>query len=249
MGQLRYLTGALEPGSKPHVLSLDAGFGYVSIANLGLLQLDVTVSGQSVHSALAHLGRNAVEDAAQLMQPLLELRQQVMLRKSSVPLHPETGLQFMEPRLNINRISGGIARNVVPDRCSFTIDRRLIPEETVESAHDEIVNALGRCDGVRWSITREFSIPSVPPSRDAQVRVLADAIANVTGTTGVYGDMLSGELPAAARHFWGAEAFATGVIRPGNRVHGVDEFVRERDLDQLAEVLARFLTGDRKEAA
>ncbi len=249
MSQLRYLTTALDPGPSPHVLSLDAGFGYVSIANLGLLQMDVTTHGVSVHSALAHLGRNAVEGAVPLMAAVLKLKDSVVRRKSSVATHPETGLDFMEARLNLNIVRGGIARNIVPDTCSFTIDRRLLPQETVEGARREILLALDSVSGIDWTVSREFSIPSVPPCSDRFARVLSHTIEAVTGATGLYGDMLSGELPAAAMQCWGGEAFATGVIRPGNNIHGVDEFVLESDLDRLVDILARFLAGDRKEAA
>jgi succinyl-diaminopimelate desuccinylase len=249
MSQLNYLTGYLDTGNHPHVLSLDAGFGYVSVANLGLLQMDITVQGHSVHSALAHLGRNAIEDAVALMAPLLELKRSIVRRKSDVPTHPATGLDFMEPRLNINLLNGGIARNIVPDRCMFTIGRRLLPEETVDGARAEILATLNSVRGVDWSVKRQFSIPSVALCRDPLARVLAKAIAEVTGATGTYGEMLSGELPAAASLFWGGDAFATGVIRPDNHIHGMNEFVFVSDLDRLVDVLARFLTGDPKEAA
>jgi len=249
LAQLRYLTSVLEAGPHPHILSLDAGFGYVSIANLGLLQMDVTVAGESVHSGLAHLGRNAIEESTPLMQALLQLKQQVVRRQGAVATHPDTGLRFMEARLNVNQIAGGIARNVVPGSCTFTIDRRLLPEETVDAARSEILAALGAVPGPRWHVSREFCIPSVRPCSDPLAQALADIIGDVTGSTGLYGDMLSGELPYAATTCWGGDAFATGVIRPDNRIHGVDEFVCESDLDRLVEVLARFLTGDQKEAA
>ena len=249
MSQLRYLTRYVDPGTCPHVLSLDAGFGYVSIANLGLLQVDVRVHGIATHSGLAHLGRNAVEGAVSLMSSLTELKHAVVQRRSQVRAHPDTGLEFMHARLNLNRIEGGIARNVVPDCCEFSVDRRLLPGEDVDAARDEIRSAMLRVTGVEWEITREFAIPSVQPCDDPQSLVLAGVIDSVVATSGLYGDMLSGELPAAASNYWGGSAFATGLIRPDCGIHGMNEFVSEKDLDQLVEVLARFLTGDRKEAA
>jgi len=249
MSQLRYLTPFLDAGLRPHVLSLDGGCGYVSIAILGLLQMDITAVGRSVHSGLAHLGHNAVEGAVELMHALKPLQEQVRRRRSVIPASPATGLPYMEGRFNINRVDGGIARNVVPDRCTFMIDRRLLPDEAVDAARDEILAALREVPGVEWHVSREFSIPSVPPCADPLALELAEIQTLVSGSTGLYGDMLSGELPCAARRFWGGDAFATGLIRPENSVHGVDEFVYASDLQRLAEVLARFLTVDQKEAA
>lgn len=249
LSQLEYLTDAVDAGPATHMLSLDAGFGYVSIANLGVLQLDVAVKGHAVHSGLAHLGKNAVEDASRLVASLLELKDRVVARRSPIETHPDTGLQVMEPRLNVNQVQGGLARNIVPDVCTFSIDRRLLPEETVDGARAEIVQALDSVEGAQWDIFREFVIPPVPASDDPEAKVLSRIVADVTGSTGLYGEMISGELPYAAGRFWGGKVFGTGVIRPESRIHGVDEFAYERDLYQLGEVLERFLTGKEKEAA
>src|SRR4030042_2023859 len=65
--QIRYLTQYLQPVSGAYVFNLDSSFGYVAIAGLGALQIDIRVKGKSVHSALAHIGENAVEKAVPLM--------------------------------------------------------------------------------------------------------------------------------------------------------------------------------------
>ena len=246
--QLEYLTSALDPGPRPHVLSMDAGFGYVSIANLGLLQLDVAVHGESVHSGLAHLGRNAVEGAGRLIGALLSLQQTVVQRRSQLRTHPDTGLDVMEPRLNVNRIEGGLARNVLPDSCVFMVDRRLLPSESVDEARAEIVRALRSVPTVEWSIQREFVIPPVPPCDDPEAGVLARILGDVTGSSGLYGEMISGDLPAVATRLWGGKVFGLGVIRLESHIHGIDEYVVERDMEQLVEVLVRFLTRTQEEA-
>jgi len=249
VSQQEYLTPFLDAGAQPLVLSLDNAFGYVTIANLGLLQLDIAVHGTSVHSGLAHLGRNAVEDCVRLISTLSALKDDVLKRRSCVPVHPDTGLTCMEPRLNVNRIEGGLARNIVPDLCTFSIDRRLLPEENVAVAREELLGALHKASDVDWDVAREFVIPPVPPCDDANAVAMGDTIRDVTGATGLYGAMMSGELPGAACGPWGGQSFGVGLIRPESNIHGVDEHVCVTDLDQLVEVLMRFLSGDGKEAA
>ncbi len=249
MSQLEYLTPYLDAGARPHVLSLDNAFGYVTIANLGLLQLDIAVHGVSVHSGLAHLGRNAVEDGARLMAAVLALKGQVLGRRSRVPTHPDTGLSLIQPCLNVNLVGGGLARNVVPDLCTFSIDRRLLPEERVAAARDELLEVLRSVPGVKWDVVREYAIPPVPPCDDPAALAMADVIRDVTGATGLFGAMMSGELPGAACGPWGGQSFGVGLIRPESNIHGVDEHVCVTDLDQLVEVLTRFLSGGGKEAA
>ncbi|MBE9506073.1 MAG: M20 family metallopeptidase [Chloroflexi bacterium] len=163
--------------------------------------------------------------------------------------HPDTGLAVMEPRLNVNRVAGGLARNVVPDSCVFTVDRRLLPDERVDEARTEIVQALGSVPAVDWSIQREFVIPPVPPCDDPEAEVLARILGDVTGSSGLYGEMISGDLPGIATRLWGGKVFGLGVIRPQSHIHGIDECVIERDMEQLVEVLVRFLTLNQKEAA
>jgi len=247
--QLEYVTTELAPGEAPHVLSMDAGFGYVSIANLGVLQMDVMVRGESVHSGLSHMGKNAVEDANALIGAVLSLKQRVTRRRSETRTHPDTGLPVMEPRLNVNQIEGGLARNIIPDSCVFSIDRRLLPEERTKDARAEIVETLRGVSSAEWEILRESVIEPVPPCDDPEAEILADIVRDVTGATGLYGEMISGDLPGAATQLWSGKVFGLGLIRPESRIHGIDEFVYESDMNQLKEVLARFLTRNRKEAA
>jgi len=249
VGQLKCLTKALRRDKPVLVLSLDAGFGYVSTTNLGVLHLDVRASGESVHSGLAHRGRNTVEGAARLIDILLNARSAIIARTSRMPAHPDTMLAFLEPLLNINHIGGGLSRNIVPDSCIFSIDQRLILEETSDTACDEILRTLQAVEGVQWSISHESSIPPIPHCNHSVVSDVAQIVREVVGTTGLCGEMMSDELPYAAIHWWNGIVFGAGLIRPECRVHGVDEHVNERDLDQLVKVLTSFLTNDREEAA
>jgi succinyl-diaminopimelate desuccinylase len=240
--QLRYLGQYLQPVSGARVFNLDSSFGYVSIAGLGALQMEITVRGESVHSAMAHLGENAVEKANLLVSALLELKKVVKKRKSRIGAYPDTGLTNMEARLNINMIQGGIKVNIVPDQCVISVDRRLIPEENMDDARKEIVEALSSVSDVRWDITEDITIPSVSPSDDPIIDELAGVMKEVIGEGGKYGEMGSGDLPYIVTHDWGGIEFGLGVIRSDCNIHGNDEFVYQKDIENLAEIIARFVT-------
>jgi succinyl-diaminopimelate desuccinylase len=66
-------------------------------------------------------------------------------------------------------IQGGLKVNIVPDECSIAVDRRLIPEENINDAREELINTLSSVDNVSWEIERTFAIPTVPP---CQTRLL-----------------------------------------------------------------------------
>lgn len=238
--QLQYLAPMLEPLSGAYFFNLDASFGYVGITNLGVLQVNIRVKGKSVHSALSNLGVNAVEKSVPLMQALLGLKSEVIKRKSRVAVHPETGLSKMEARLNINMINGGLKSNIVPDECLISVDRRLIPEENIEDARKELMHVLSSVPGVEWELDRVYTIPPLSPTEDPIVDELAGIIRDVTGSTGKYGEMGSGDLPHIVAG-WGGKTFSLGVIRAESNIHGREEFARLEDIEVLAEIIRRFI--------
>lgn len=239
--QLEYLARFLQPVSGAYFFNLDASFGYVGITNLGALHIDIKVKGKSVHSAMSHKGENAVENAVRLMDALLELKKKVVKRKSKVPTHPGTGLKYMEARLNINMVRGGLKVNIIPDECMIAVDRRLIPEENAEEARKELINTLSSVPGVNWELYRDVTIPTVPPSRAPVIDELSRIIKDVTGESGQYGEMGSGDLPHIVAG-WGGKEFGLGVIRADNNIHGKDEFAYLKDIESVAEVICRFLS-------
>jgi succinyl-diaminopimelate desuccinylase len=239
--QLQYLKQYLEPVSGAYFLNLDSSFGYVSVAGLGLLQLDIKVIGKSVHSGLSHLGENAIEKASPLIQALLNLKHKVEQRKSDVPTHPDTKLSRMEGRLNINMIKGGIKTNIVPDECLISVDRRLIPEENLEDARKELLDTLASVPGVTWQLEHVYSMPTVPPANDPVIDRLAGIIAHTIGEGNKFGEMGSGDLSHIVAT-WGCKAFGLGVIRPECNIHGKEEFVYLRDIEDVAKILVRFLS-------
>ena len=240
--QLRYLGRFLEPLAGSYFFDLDSSFGYVAIAGLGALGMVVKVKGKSVHSAMSHLGENAVENAVPVLNALINLKKKVVLRKSKTDAEPDSGLTKMEARLNINMVQGGLKQNIIPDECTIAIDRRLIPEENIVTAEKEMMETLNSVPGVTWEIEQVFRIPTVPPVDDPIVDELAEVIRNVTGATGKYGEMGSGDFGPIATLEWQARHFGTGVIRPDSNIHGKDEFANQKDITDLAVIIASFIS-------
>jgi len=83
-------------------------------AQRGMLILHCTARGEAAHVAHASLGANAIHQAARDIARLAEMR---------FPPHEGLG----ETRAQVTRISGGLARNQVPDRCEFFVDLRTTP--------------------------------------------------------------------------------------------------------------------------
>jgi succinyl-diaminopimelate desuccinylase len=242
--QLRYIHQFIQPTQGAYVFDLDSNAGYIAIASLGALQMEITISGKSVHSGLSHLGENAVEKSVAVMEALLRLKEKVALRKSRVLTHPETQLDHMVARLNINMIRGGLKVNIIPDECVISIDRRLIPEEKVEDARSEIIAALNEVQNIKWKISSELVIDSQEPCDNPITDKLSSIMKNVIGEGGKFGEMGSGDLGNIVVKEWGGEAFGLGVIRTESNMHGNQEFVYQKDIEDLARIIELFLVSE-----
>lgn len=239
--QIEYLGQFLRPLKDAYFFDLDAEFGHVNIAGLGAIHLEIRVKGKSVHSGLAHLGINTVEKAVPLLSALLELKERVIARKSRIEANPETGLEKLESRLNINMIKAGLKVNIVPDECLISIDRRTIPEEILDEAEKELIDTLNSVKGVDWEIVSMLKFPTAVTD-DLVVDKLAGIIKEVIGKTGKCGAMGSGDFVRIVSG-WEAKNFGLGPIRPECNIHGKEEFVYLKDIEDLAEVLRRFLVS------
>jgi succinyl-diaminopimelate desuccinylase len=100
---------------------------------VGNLSAQLTFRGVSAHSARPWTGENAIHKAAATLAPLAELE----------PLDVEVdGLVFREV-IGAVAIEGGIADNVVPDRCVARLNYRYAPGRTREEAEERIRELAG----------------------------------------------------------------------------------------------------------
>lgn len=109
-----------------------AGFSYAVVtAHNGCLHLEVEVRGKQAHAAQPQHGADALEAANRILSALYAARPGLAAVKSKTP-----GIDA--PTLNVGLINGGINTNVVPDRVTFRLDRRIIPEEQPDQVERDL---------------------------------------------------------------------------------------------------------------
>jgi succinyl-diaminopimelate desuccinylase len=122
-------------------LAISAGFSYgVVTAHNGCLHLEVQIDGRSAHAAMPFTGIDALEAANHVLSALYAWRRTLADRVSQI-----AGIG--SPQLTVGLIRGGINTNVVPDRITFRLDRRMIPEEQpaeVEAELGEVITGAAR---------------------------------------------------------------------------------------------------------
>ena len=97
----------------------------------GAVAMRITVLGESAHSSTPERGKNAIFAAAKLISALEDHHYELVAQPSTTEVGTGTLLVAM--------INGGVAGNVVPDRCELTVGRRMAPGEDVQTIYDQIV--------------------------------------------------------------------------------------------------------------
>ncbi|RLI27526.1 M20 family peptidase [Candidatus Bathyarchaeota archaeon] len=203
----------------------------VKTAHKGILGVEVTARGRTAHAAMPWAGVNAIVGMARLVLKLEEFDRAVLKTRRSRLVG--------SPSLTVTTISGGVKRNVVPDRCSITIDRRLIPGETPQTALSEIQDIVDKLlseePQLKVDIGLLYADPPSEVSEDEEVVQLArKAVKIVRGRDpGVSGFGAHCDMGALVN-----AGIPTVVLGPGDLslAHRVDENLSVEELVEAAKV-------------
>jgi succinyl-diaminopimelate desuccinylase len=207
----------------------------VAIGEKGSAGVEIVVSGRTAHGALPWEGANAIEAMAHV---IVALREQVYPR-----LAGRTHRFFLPSSSSVNMIAGGVKENVVPDRCSIYIDRRIIPGEDPSEATAEIRSAAEAAVAELPGIT--VSVIAIPDAISATMSdpegALARAMLAANDYLGFSTD-LTGFSMASDGRFFAAAGYPTVIYGPGDPrlAHVPDEWV---GVDEVLEATRAYALG------
>jgi acetylornithine deacetylase len=187
----------------------------VCTAQRGLLILRCTAHGKASHAAHAHLGENAIHKAVRDISRLAVME---------FDAHEDLGAS----RAEVTQITGGLARNQVPDRCEFFVDLRTTPNLDHATIADEIAATL----------ESEVTIHShrYEPVATNASEVVVRAALEVAGASAGIGSVTTSD--------W---AFLKGIpavkVGPGdtNRSHRPNEYILLSELEEGVAFYSRFI--------
>ena len=107
----------------------------ICLGHRGVLKFRVISGGEKAHGCMAHGGQNAVMAMNDFLTRIGEYREALHDRTTDEPVVPP---ESARADISATMIDAGYSENVVPDRCTATFYRVLVPEESVESAREEI---------------------------------------------------------------------------------------------------------------
>lgn len=199
------------------------------IAHKGACWAHVSMTGKSGHGSNPTPGPNAIRGAARFIE---QVYQQQM---------PEDGI-LGPGTINVGRIEGGTAMNIVAGECQVTLDRRFLPQESVDdivAGWKELLDELvGQTMLVSYHIEVDDVLPPFSTPADAGlVRVTLNELEKLGRPTS----------PQGAPWCSDAVPFSTVcpeviVFGPGDiaQAHTKDEFIDLNELEQGAVVLGRI---------
>jgi acetylornithine deacetylase/succinyl-diaminopimelate desuccinylase-like protein len=200
----------------------------------GLVLIEVTARGTAAHAARPDLGVNAIEAMAPVIAAFAAEHDRLQLQKPATELGNGS--------VSVTQISGGSGSNVIPDQCSITVGRRIVPGEDPTEVLDQLTAIAHRACPVLVDVTS--LLPLTPDGRPASpafyqrpdsdfVRFLAEA-AGTEPTVAPYGSN-------ALRYSGLAEELV--VFGPGSieQAHQATERIAITELVRLADILGRWL--------
>lgn len=194
-------------------------------AHNGFIRVELLVGGVTAHSSKAHLGTNAIVHASRVVTALDDRLGEHLRRHP----HAVTGPALLSPTM----IGGGIAPNIVPDRCRVMFDRRLAPGESVDRALGQIEEVLVdlRAEGIDVRLDDPLvALPAVS-TETTEPLVLAAGRASAA-VTGNRSEPSGVTYSTDACYLNGVGKHPCVVLGPGSidQAHTDDEWV---DLDEV----------------
>lgn len=232
LGARRFVESWEEPGALPRrtIVGEPTGLAVVRM-HKGHARIRIEVEGIPAHSAYPHLGRSAIEPAARAILALAELRETLAGERPP-------NAEFFEPvpfvTLNVGRVRGGVADNVVPDRCAIDVGGRPLPGTTAEDLVERIRDAVAPVlDGEAWSLALVNESPPMMLDEDAELHrwLRAEVGQRATGAVSFATD--AGWLQRLGLD---CVVFGPGSIEVA---HKPNEFVPLDELARAREVLGR----------
>lgn len=199
----------------------------------GHMKLRVTLRGVNAHSGYPHLGVNAIEPAGRIITALAALREE--LEKERSP-HSEHFTETPFAALNVAMISGGIAVNVVPDRCRIDVGLRPLPGMEPGTLAQRVEEAVRTAAG---TVRFDFEVLNDGPAMMlAEEAPIYRALCRMTGQRETVGVSYGTDAGWLQQMGLDCAVFGPGSIEVA---HKPNEFLPRTEFEQARSYLQRLV--------
>lgn len=204
-------------------------------AHKGVVRWTVTSHGVAGHGSNPAAGHNAIYGMARLLRRLERDYRETYAGRS----HPLLG----EPSINVGTIHGGLQYNIIPDRCEIALERRLLPDESVDGVEAELAAFLAATEratpGDRFTLRREVTLEALEtPADHPLIAQLRHALTQAGKHAAVRGALWTANSGVYAAHGVPAIVFGPGDISLAHTTH---ESIDLREVVDAAQILLHTL--------
>jgi acetylornithine deacetylase len=207
-------------------------------AHKGAHTFSTEVLGHEAHSSYTHLGVNAILVAGELLTEIGRIAAEMRDRGDS------SG-RFTPPytTVHVGLIEGGTAKNIIPRRCSFKWETRLLPGADPEEVPQRLdrfarglerrMKAVAEAAGIRTDRTNV--VPGLRPEENSPAEHLALHLAEANGTEAVSYCTEAG--------LFQESGIPTIICGPGSieDAHKPDEFIAISEMQKCESFMRRLI--------
>ena len=201
----------------------------VSLGCGGRVGFTVTTLGKEAHSSDPRRGRNAIYDMMRVIEALRRLP----------PARMDLDGNEAYTELNVSKIQGGIAVNIVPGECEILCERRVLPNEEWDDVKKQVERTLTEVKDVNWKVSYMKPQRSYQIERNHPAVVLAKE--GIERTRG-YLPKFKVESGRTDSTYLNEAGVKTVIIGPGQVAHIADEYVNVKRLDEFSLILLDMLS-------
>ena len=216
--------------------------GWVSCGNKGVVWFDVEVLGKSAHASSPSRGINSFEKMIKVANALLALKEKTEKKKTRYLTRYE--IDRRATFVMGGELEGGGKVNIVPDKSSFSIDRRLLPEETAKDAIRQVKKVITRLmkkdKDLRANIkVRTSNNASISDTKNPLFKAFKKASRQITGASAREA-LLSGATDL--RFLMERRVPCLGYsARGGQKWHSDNEFIYVSSLIKTSQILSHTI--------
>jgi acetylornithine deacetylase len=206
-------------------------------AHKGALTFTTEVTGHEAHSSCTHQGVNAIMTAGELIAELNRIRADLIARGD-----PSGRFDPPYTTVHVGLIEGGTAKNIIPRRCTFTWETRLLPDDDPREVPDRFDAAARALEPQMRAVAKEAGIetthvntvPGLAPMQGSPAERLA---LHLSGANGL--DAVSYATEAGLFQQIGIPSIICG---PGSieQAHKPDEYVEVAQLTKCEAFMRRL---------
>ncbi len=215
------------------IIATEPTEGNIIIGQNGIIEIKITTFGKSSHASNADFLENEKNNAIyKIIQVMRKIREQ------EIELNKEKEGKYNVSTINMGKIYGGSAVNVMPDKCSLEVSYRLNPSIDIDSYFSKIITGFKKID---TKIKVDLLLKGY--SFDSGNTDLANSVKSIIEKTIKKVDFEYGKSWSEIAEL--SKNNTCMIIGPGSQsqAHKADEYIDITKLNQFCQVYSDIITN------